>query len=535
MTAKRVEMHRLQEFVRLHRLGTRSAREVARLLKMGRTTEWNYRKALDAAGVLRGDPEDLPDLATLKTVLNQHSPARTPKQQVSTVEPWKLEVEEMLERGARARAIYDRLRLEHKGEFECSESAVKRFCARLCDEKGIAPEDVAIPVETLPGQVAQVDFGYVGKIYDPERGARRKAWVFVMTLGFSRRPFACLTFDQKVETWLICHILAFEYFGGVPETIVPDNLKSAVIRCAFGVDDNDDAALNRSYRELARYYSFTIDPTPPRAPKKKGKVESDVKYVKRNFFLPRDLDEMGPDRVRTELAQWLSEIADVRVHGATRERPIDRFDREEKDALKVLPPVRFELVVWKKAKVHPDTHVAFDKRMYSVPFELLGQTVWIRATPTTVAIYAHDERVATHSRKSKGHRSTNEGHLPERRANWRHRSREFWEERACKIGADAGRLVASVFGSEDVASKLRVAQSIVTHLEQFPIDRANAASRRALHFSNLTYRGIRDVLRQGLDYEPLPGTKQKNGVLEHPRFSRSPTDPINRHVKEATS
>lgn len=123
---------------------------------------------------------------------------------------------------------------------------------------------MSIPVETLPGKFAQVDFGYVGKTYDPERGVRRKAWA--MTLGFSRRPFAWLTFDQKVETWLICHILAFEYFGGVPETIVPDNLKSAVIRCAFGVDDNDDAALNRIYHELARYYDFTVDPTPPRAP-----------------------------------------------------------------------------------------------------------------------------------------------------------------------------------------------------------------------------------------------------------------------------
>lgn len=535
MTAKRVDMHRLQELVRLHRLGTKSAREVARLLKMGRTTEWTYRKALDAAGLLRGDPEELPDLATLKAALNQHSPTKTPKQQVSTVEPWRADVEKMLERGAQARAIYDRLRLDHKDEFGCSESAVKRFCARLREEKGIAPEDVAIPVETLPGKVAQVDFGYVGKMYDPERGTRRKAWVFVMTLGFSRRPFACLTFDQKIETWLTCHILAFEHFGGVPETIVPDNLKSAVIRCAFGVDDNDDDALNRSYRELARHYGFTIDPTPPSDPRKKGKVESDVKYVKRNFFLPRDLDEMGPDRVRAELSHWLTEIADVRVHGATRERPIDRFEREEKGALKPLPPVRFESVVWKQAKVHPDSHVVFDKRMYSVPFELIGKRVWIRATPTTVVVYANDERVATHSRRSKGYRSTNDHHLPEHRASRRHRSRDFWEQRARHIGPETERLVAAVFDSEDVASKLRVAQSIVTHLEQFPTGRANAASRRALHFGNLTYGGIKDILRQGLDYEPLPGTKRKNGVLEHPRFSRSPTDLIDRHIKKTNS
>ena len=354
-----------------------------------------------------------------------------------------------------------------------------------------------------------------------------------MTLGFSRRMFACLTFDQRVETWLMCHVLAFEHFGGVVETIVPDNLKSAVIRCAFGVDDNDDAALNRSYRELARYYGFTIDPTPPRSPEKKGKVESDVKYVKRNFFTPRDLDELGLVRVRTDLIRWLTEIADLRVHGTTRERPIDRFEREEKAALEPLPPVRFELVTWKTAKVHGDSHVLFDKRLYSVPFEFLDQKVWVRATASTVAIYVNEKRVATHSRKSSGYRSTNEEHLPEHRRPWRHRSRSYWEQRAREIGDEAGRLVEAIFQSEGVASKLRVAQSIVTHLEKVPEDRANAASRRALHFGNLTYAGIKDILRQQLDLQPLPGTQRKSGVLEHPRFSRAPTDPILRHVKEA--
>ena len=259
-----------------------------------------------------------------------------------------------------------------------------------------------------------------------------------------------------------------------------------------------------------------------------------MKYVKRNFFVPRDLDELGPDGIRTQLEYWLTEIADVRVHGTTRERPIDRFEREEKGALKPLPPVRFELVTWHKAKVHADSHVSFDKRSYSTPFELLGKKVWIRATATTVAIYANEERVATHSRKSAGHRSTNEEHLPECRRPWRHRSRGHWEEQARKIGDDAGRLVEAVFESEDVASKLRVALSIVTHLKKFPQERANAASRRALHFGNLKYGGIKDILRQGLDFEPLPGTERKSGVLEHPRFSRSPTDPIHRHVKEAT-
>jgi len=107
-----------------------------------------------------------------------------------------------------------------------------------------------------------------------------------MVLGFSRHMFARIVFDQSVQTWLRLHVGAFAALGGVVETVVPDNLKSAVIRAAFGVGDG--IALNRSYRELARHYGFKIDPTPVYDPRKKGKVESSVKYVKGNFFRGQD-------------------------------------------------------------------------------------------------------------------------------------------------------------------------------------------------------------------------------------------------------
>jgi transposase len=148
--------------------------------------------------------------------------------------------------------------------------------------RDVRAEDVAIPVETAPGDVAQVDFGYVGKLYDPARGQARKAWVFVMVLAYSRRMVVRICFDQKIETWLRVHVEAFNELGSVPRTLVPDNLKAAVVRAAFGVDGA--ASLNRSYRELARHFGFKVDPTPIYAPTKKGKVESSVKYVKRNFL-----------------------------------------------------------------------------------------------------------------------------------------------------------------------------------------------------------------------------------------------------------
>jgi len=521
LTARSVEMHRLQEFVRLHRLDN-SAREVCRLLAMGRTTEWTYRVALAKAGLLIGDPADLPALAVIKAATTKAAADSIARQEISSVEPWRAHIVPMVDRGAGPRSIRDCLKLLHK-EFTCSESAVKRFVARLRRERGITAADVVIPVETGPGEVAQVDFGYVGKIYDSSVGHRRKTWVFVMTLGFSRRQFVRFVHDQRIETWLLCHILAFEHFGGVPAVIVPDNLKAAVVRCAFAVDG--ESTLNRSYVELSRYYGFLIDPAPPRSPEKKGKVEAGVKYVKSSFVAPRDLNELGIEGSAKELQRWLREVADVRIHGTTRERPIDLFEREERSAMKDLPPVRFEIVVWKQAKVHPDSHVVCEKRQYSVPFRLIRQTVWIKMQGRSLTIFANDERVATHSTDGKHHRCTIESHLPEERAPWRHRSHSFWQSRATSLGTEVGQLVETIFAGQVGLSKLRVVQSIVTHLEPFPEERRNAACRRALEFGNHTYQGIKDILLKGLDREPLPSQQQlKFGALDKPRFSRSPSE-----------
>lgn len=514
-------MHRLQEFVRLHRLKS-GAREVCRLLGMGRTTEYRYRKLLETAGLLTGDPGDLPTTETLKAATTHASARSAAQQETSSVEPWRASIAPMVERGAQPRAIRDCLRLQHP-DFACSESAVKRFVAKLRRERGIIAADVAIPVETGPGEIAQVDFGYVGKVFDAETGKRRKTWAFVMTLSFSRRLFVHLVHDQRIETWSFCHILAFEHFGGVPAVIVPDNLKAAVVRCAFAVDGG--TTLNRSYLELARYYDFLVDPAPPRSPEKKGKVEAGVRYLKSSFVAPRNLDALGLDGARRELVAWLREIADMRVHGTTRQRPIDLFDREERAALKQLPGARFEIVVWKQARVHPDAHVVFEKRLYSVPFRLIGRHVDIRAKGNSIAIFADDERVATHSTLGKGTRSTVDQHLPEDRAPWRHRSHAFWQAKATSLGADVGTLVETIFASQDGLSRLRVVQAIVTHLEPFPEARRNGACRRALAFGNHTYQGIKQILIKGLDQESVPNQQElKFGVLDQPRYSRTPSE-----------
>jgi transposase len=510
-------MHRIQELVRLHRLGE-GAREVARKLGMSPNTERDYRRALERAGVLSGDANELPELAELRAIVEAAKPVVTVPQQRSSIEQWRPQVEDLMKNGATPTAIFDRLRLE-RDDFTGTVSSVKRLVASIRREKGVDPNEVAIPVETLPGKVAQVDFGAVGKLWDPHEQRVRKAYVFVMVLGHSRHQFARFVFDQKVESWLALHTAAFEHFGGVPEVIVPDNLKSAVVRAAFDV--RDEPVLNRSYRELARHFGFKIDPTPPYSPEKKGKVESDVRYVKRNFMKTIG-DERDIEVLNRQLDRWVLEIAGRRRHGTTHRQPLEHFETVEREKLRPLPATKWERVWWREPTLHRDCCALVEKARYSAPWRLVGKKLLARVTAHSVELYWEDTRVATHARQPAGGKSIKLQHLPPERGEYRERERDYWVERASRLGDDVCAYVEEVFDSDEVLAQLTKVQAIVRHLDGFPPERANAACRRASYYGSYSYAAIKNILRKGLDLEPLPQVLvPESGALEKPRFARN--------------
>lgn len=515
MTARRTDMHQLQEAVRLHRLG-QSQRQIARQLHIGRDTLARYFLAFEKASSLAGDPDDLPATGQLRAIAAEHVESKKAKQQTSSVERWKPKVEAMLKAGAGPTAIFDFLRT-HEDDYSGSLSAIKRLCVSLRKNQEPKPQDVAIPITTSAGEIAQVDFGYSGMRFDPAQRVMRKTWIFVLTLAHSRLSYAEFVFDQKIDTWLACHVNAFECLGGVPSVIVPDNLKSAVIRAVFGVDK--EAVLNRSYRELARAYGFRIDPTPARSPEKKGRVERDVKYIKNNFLATLDTVDIKEDQ--KQLMHWLREVAWKRRHGTTGRAPIEMFEAEERGALLPLPSRRWDPVVWKPVTVHRDSHVQVDGAFYSAPWRFLGQKIWARCTRTSVEVWSEDEHLWTHRRTARGKHQTVDGHLPEGRSALRHRSRGYWEQRAGALGEDVERLAKKIFDSDDVLLQLRRVQAIVTHLETFPIDRARNAARRALHFDSFEYRAIKRILSKGLDFEPLP-EEPARAWAKQSRYARTP-------------
>lgn len=519
MANLRIEMDKLEELVRLHRKGV-GCREVARLLRISPNTERQYRNALDEAGFLDGKVDELPSLEQLKTAATAYIGSHKAPQQNSSVFRWSEDIGKMVEQGAGPKSIYDYLRLERE-DFEGSLWAIQRFCLKLKNNRPVRAEDVSIPVETKPGEIAQVDFGYVGKLYDPVQGLMRKAWVFVMVLAYSRHMFCKVVFNQKTEIWLSLHEQGFRYFGGVVETVVPDNLKAAVIRAAFAVDDGTE--LNRSYRELAKYYDIKIDPTPIYSPEKKGKVEAGVKYTKNNFFKPRKLKLTDIDDANQRLDNWVQKIAGLRTHGSTGRKPLEVFNEVESECLAPLPSKPFEPVIWKETKVHRDSRILFHGCLYPVPWRFIGKRVWVRATRLSVEIYGDDIRIAAHQRGVPVPKEIYDTYLPKGRVDLRHRSKDYWLKRADAMGEEVGFYIREVFELDDVLSMLRRVQSMVTMLEQHPQKRANAACQRAAFFASYKYRNLKNILQQGLDMEPLPQVVAPPG-LDNPRFARKPAE-----------
>jgi len=258
----------IREMLR-HLQRNQSDRAVAHAMGVNRKTVARYRAWAAEHSLLSGEPPSKRDLQRLvEETLN----CPPPPQNESSVEPFRDLVRKLRQEGVEIAAIHERLKERgYKGSY----SAVYRFVRRL---EPPTPEVVA-RVETHPGEEAQVDFGYAGKMIDPGTDHPRKTWAFVMTLSWSRHQYVEFVFDQKLETWLSLHRNALTFFGGVPERLVIDNLKAAIVRACFY-----DPQAQQAYRECAEHYGFLISPCRPRTPEHKGKVEQGgVHYVKRNF------------------------------------------------------------------------------------------------------------------------------------------------------------------------------------------------------------------------------------------------------------
>ncbi|HIF13302.1 MAG TPA: transposase [Dehalococcoidia bacterium] len=270
--------------------------------------------------------------------------------------------------------------------------------------------------------------------------------------------------------------------------------------------------------ELARHYGFAIDPTPPRSPKKKGIVESGVKYVKSNFFGPRDFVDI--DDCRSQLKTWLKTVGNARNHGTTHRRPVDML-RAEVKTLRRLPKVRFEAVWWERLKVRQNAHVVCDRRQYSVPWTLIGQKVDLKINDSEVIVFHEHQRVAQHRHPEIGEAATEEAHLPEHRVAQRHRSLEYWREHADSVGPATRSYVDAICSSDPAISQTRRVIKALTLLGTLPADRQESVCAHAVRFGNTKYRALKTIIADELDIgETTPPEEFEIGTGATMRFAR---------------
>ncbi|NLA61608.1 MAG: IS21 family transposase [Firmicutes bacterium] len=386
-------------------------------------------------------------------------------------------------------------RLHDEAGLEGSLTSFRRYVRSMMPEATLAREVTVWRPEVPPGEEGQVDFGYLGKWTDPVTGMTHRVWAFVMVMAFSRHMFVKPVFRMDAKTWVESHILAFEFFGGVPRRVVLDNLKSGVLKPSIY-----DPAFNRDYAQMASHYGALVDPCRQGHPKDKPRVERQVPYVRESLWRGREFS--SPSHMESEAVRWCLSVAGLRIHGTTRQRPLEQFENEEKPNLKALPEKRWESASWQTAKVGMDCHASVGGTLYSVPFKFAGRTLDVRVTDKTIQFFLGEELVKTHSR-TKARRKTDVEDLPPEKMAFFARNPEWCLARAAEIGPAALAAVHEVL-SVNTLYNLRQAQGLIRLAERYGALRVNAAAERAIGFGDPRYTTVKNILEKGLERLPSP-------------------------------
>jgi transposase len=486
MARRNVEMNEIVEIIYHWHQGS-TIKGIQRSLKFARKTIRKYIHMAHQVGITRGKP--FPDeqelIRGLRSLSRAPSLYETPA--MDSIGIYRDQISQWLEdKDITAKQIWRLLKEAH--EVPVSYCSVKRYLRREFNRE---TPMVTVRIETPPGQQAQVDFGSAGLMYDPVTEKNRKAWAFLMTLSYSRHRFVRFVFRMDAPTWIDCHIRAFEFFDGVPATIVLDNLKPGVIK-----PDIYDPTLNRAYADLERHYGFVADPAKVGSPKLKGKAERVVPVVRQHLLAGRSFKDITEANQRA--LSWSKHEIGQEIHGTTKRRPYPVFLEEEKRTLKALPEEPFEIPLWKQCTVHPDHHVVFDRAYYSLPTRYIGKTVWVRGTHTLVRIFSRHELIKTHRRATyPGERVTDLSDYPPEKLAYLMATPTYCRRKASECGPFTERLISKIL-SEHAMRNLRKAQGILRLAEKHGHKEMERACARALSFGNYRYRSIKTILERGL-------------------------------------
>jgi transposase len=396
--------------------------------------------------------------------------------------PWAGRIEAAVTAGLSAQRIYQDLVTEHS--FPGSYQAVKRFVRKLSAL-------TVLPfrrMEVEPGAEAQIDFGQGAWVVQPD-GRKRRPHLLRVVLSHSRKGYSEVMWRQSTEEFIRGLENCFRHFGGVPKTLVVDNLKAAVSQA-----DWYDPDLNPKMREFCKHYGTVLLPTKPATPRHKGKIEAGVKYGQNNALKGRCFESLTAQNLF--LCEWERTVADTRLHGTTRQQVGRAFTEREKPALLALPASLFPVFQEGPRRVHRDGHIELQKAYYSVPPEYVSRQVWARWEPGLVRIFNQRmEPIALHARHQPGQFSTDPTHLHSYKRHIIERGVDYLLDRARLIGRHTGSWAQAMYAQRGVEG-LRVLQGLLGLAEKHPVAHLEAAAAKALHHGGFHLRDLKDLLAQ---------------------------------------
>ncbi len=406
-------------------------------------------------------------------------PAGLPVRSRSQCEPWREFIEGGLRAGLSAQRLYQDLVGEQ--QFSGSYDSVKRFVRRL----QAAAEVPFCRMEVEPGLEAQVDFGQGAWVV--ENGKRRRPHLFRIILSHARKGYSEVVWRQTTESFIRCLENSFRHYGGVPQTLVIDNLRAAVTRA-----DWFDPQLNPKVEEFCRHYGTVILPTRPAMPHHKGKVESGVKYAQNNALKGRSFSSLAEQN--QYLLQWESSVADTRIHGTTRQQVGKVFEQIERPKLLPLPASLFPVFEEAPRTVHTDGYIELQHAFYSVPPEYVGRRVWTRWDARLVRVFnQRREMVAVHVRVEPGKFATDPNHLHSPYRRLVQHGLEYLLDRARLIGPQTGSWAEAMIQNRGPIG-VRVLHGLLSLAEKHPIQSLEKAAQKALHHGTWRLRDLRTLL-----------------------------------------
>jgi transposase len=513
MSFREVAVHEVREVLRLWLRGE-SERAIARLSLVDRKTVRRYVTAGVEAGLVRdGDEGQLSD-ALIGGVCERVRPHR-PDGHGAGWEALLAHHEQL-----RVWLVDDGLTVVKAHELLARQGvtvpqrSVHRYALEELGVGRSARRSTVRVTDGEPGVELQVDFGKMGLIFDPSSGRRRVCWALIFTAVYSRHCFVWLSFSQTLETVIDGFEAAWAFFGGVFKVVIPDNMSTAVTTA-----DRIDPRLNRAFVEYAQARGFVIDPARVRTPTDKPRVERTVPFVRNSFFAGETFIDLADAQRRA--VTWCLVRAGQRTHGTHACRPVELFDLEERPRLLPAPLRRYDLPIYATAKVHRDHHIEVGRALYSVPGNLLGAQVEVRADRELVRIFCRGVLIKVHPRQKPGGRVTDANDLPAEKTAYAMRDLDHLRRLAAAEGTAIGAYADALLDTPLPWTKMRQVYALLGLVKRWGPERVEAACARALEAETVSVPLISRMIERATENQPAPATASAR-TGRPPRFARDP-------------